>query len=385
MNGRLLPRRDFIRLSVMSGLGLTLSPRLLAQDAAEALYDRSVVIDGLGFPGGLDDSEGERLSKPELEDLRSSGLAATHLTIGEVGQMPGLEAFEAAILSADRWDRECERYPQLLTRIRQAEHIFEAHRSGRVGLIYGLQDGVAFADDLDRLPALRRAGVRVIQPTYNRRNLLGDGCMEPSDAGLSRTGVEAVARIQSLGITLDLSHCGRRTAADALQSARAPVSFTHTGCDALIAHPRHRTDAEMRAAADSGGIVGIYVMPYLAGGRQPTAANVIAHVEHAIDIAGEDHVAIGTDGFVSPTEVTEQFRRRFREITQRRKSLGIAAPGETEEGYLFAADLNTPRRLETLTRLLLSRGHSESRVEKLLGANLVRVFRDTWTPAGEPQ
>ncbi len=79
--------------------------------------------------------------------------------------------------------------------------------------------------------------MRVIQPTYNRRNLLGDGCMEPADAGLSRDGLAAIERMQSLGILVDLSHCGRRTAADAIAVARRPVAFTHTGCYALAEHP----------------------------------------------------------------------------------------------------------------------------------------------------
>jgi membrane dipeptidase len=135
--------------------------------------------------------------------------------------------------------------------------------------------------------------------------------------------------------------------------------------------------------AETGGVVGIFVMPYLAKGRQPTAADVIAHLEHALKVVGEDHVSIGTDGTVSPTELTDEFVERFRAITKERKDLGIAAPYETEEGYLFASDLNTPRRFETLAELLLSRGHSETRVEKILGANLLRVFEDSWglTPA----
>ena len=122
-------------------------------------------------------------------------------------------------------------------------------------------------------------------------------------------------------------------------------------------------------------------MPYLAKGRQPTAADVIAHLEHAIEVAGEDHVSLGTDGVISPTELTEAFRTQFREITRSRKEQGIAAPYETEEGYLFASDLNTPRRFETLVGLLLERGHSESRVEKILGGNLLRVFGEAWNAA----
>lgn len=373
-----LGRRQFMKMGVATGVAALAAPRwLLAADARD-VYRRGIIIDGLGFPGSPASEEGAPLTAEDLEHVRASGLTACHVTIGAVGSMPPLQAFEKIIRDADRWDREIESNAGILQRIRRAADLQAAKSSGRTGLIFGLQDGVAFEDDPARLMALHRAGVRVIQPTYNRRNLLGDGCMEPADAGLSRAGVEAVRQMCELGIAIDLSHCGRRTAADALSIATRPVSFTHTGCYALVEHPRHRTDGEMRAVAESGGTVGIYVMPYLAKGAQPAAADLIRHLEHALQVAGEDHVSVGTDGYVSPTILTDEIRQRFRESTLERKRLGIAAPYETEDGYLFANDLNTPRRLESLSEMLLDRGHSESRVEKLLGANLQRVFAEAW-------
>ena len=191
--------------------------------------------------------------------------------------------------------------------------------------------------------------------------------------------------MNELGIQVDLSHCGRKTAADAIGASSKPVSFNHSGCYALAEHPRHRTDAEIRAVADTGGVFGVFIMPYLSKGKQPTAADVIAHLEHAIDVAGEDHVALGTDGAISPQEITDEFKEAFRKNTRKRKELGIAAPFETEEGYLFASDLNTPRRFETLTAMLLERGHSETRIEKILGGNLLRLFSDTWISSQQAQ
>jgi membrane dipeptidase len=253
-----------------------------------------------------------------------------------------------------------------------------AKKAQRTGLIYGFQDAVAFETDLARLNDFERMGVRIIQPTYNRRNLLGDGCMEPADAGLSKAGTEAISRMNELGILVDLSHCGRRTAADAIKASKRPVAFTHTGCAALADHPRNRTDTELRAVADKGGVSGIYVMPYLNNGRQPTAENVIAHLEHAIKVAGEDHVSIGTDGGISPEVIDDAFRKNFADNVRARREAGIAAPGETEEGYLFANDLNTARRFETLASMLSNGGHTAGRIEKILGRNLLRVFSDVW-------
>jgi membrane dipeptidase len=119
-------------------------------------------------------------------------------------------------------------------------------------------------------------------------------------------------------------------------------------------------------------------MPYLRVGYQPTAADVIRHLEHAVDVAGEDHVAIGSDGGTSPEVVDDAFRKRFAEITRARVEAGIAAPGETETGYLFASDLNTARRLETLAGMLAERGWTDARIEKVLGLNFRRAFATAW-------
>jgi len=378
--GTSFSRRDFLLMTASAGAALgapallaTANPAIVGQ-----LYGRSVIIDGLGFPGGLNPDETAALSAAEVGHVRQSGLSAVHLTVGDVGTMPPLAAFEKVVRSIARWEAEIASHPETFAPVRTADDIRAARSAGKTGLCYGLQDGVSFEDDPKRLDTLAWLGVRVIQPTYNRRNLLGDGCMEPADAGLSRSGLEAIERMQSLGILVDLSHCGRRTAADAIAAARRPMAFTHTGCFALAEHPRHRSDAELKAVADTGGVIGIFIMPYLARGRQPAAADVIAHLEHAIDVAGEDHVAIGSDGNISPTELTDAYREQFRDITRKRRELGIAAPFETEDGYLFASDLNTPRRFETLANMLLDRGHSEARVEKILGGNLLRVFGEAW-------
>ncbi len=374
-----LTRRGLLGLSLTSGAMVFVAPRLFGDDLSVSLYANNIIIDGLGFPGGLSNDEEALLSPLELEQVTQSGLTAAHLTVGAVGTMPPLEAFEKIVRDIARWDQQIDDNPGVLSRVRQAGDIRSAKSAGTTGLVYGLQDGVSFEDDLDRLKTLHQLGIRVIQPTYNRRNLLGDGCMEPSDAGLSLAGMEAIERMNSLGIMVDMSHCGRRTTADAIAASSRPVSFTHTGCYALAEHPRHRTDEEIKAVADSGGVVGIFIMPYLARGEQPTAADVIAHIEHALQIAGEDHVSIGTDGTVSPTELSDEFIEQFRKTTAERKRLGIAAPFETETGYLFANDLNTPRRFETLSQLLLERGHSEDRVRKIMGANLMRVFSESWS------
>jgi membrane dipeptidase len=372
-----LSRRELLQGTLAGAAALALPLRASAATAWRGYAD-AIVIDGCAGPGSSASDFTRPLTDAEIEDVRRSGLTCLCVTAGGVAHESPDAAFVQAVSEISYWENEIDRHPDVLARIRSAADVDAAKRQGRTGLCYAFQDGISFQTDLARLEVFHRLGVRVIQPTYNRRNLLGDGSLEPDNAGLSRTGVESVERLNALGILVDLSHCGRKTAADALRVSTKPVVFSHTGCDAIAGHPRNRTDAELRAVADKGGVAGIYFMPYLRVGFQPTAADVIRHLEHAVNVAGEDHVSIGSDGGISAEVVDDAFREHFAEVTRARIEAGIAAPGETEKGYLFASDLNTPRRLETLAGQLATRGWSDARIEKVLGLNLQRVFAAAW-------
>jgi membrane dipeptidase len=378
-----LDRRRFIYLSTLVAAG-TAVPRVAGR--AEALaaakpgakwagYDKALVIDALGSPGGGE----EGLSPAEVADIRASGVTAVNLTVGALGS--GEDVFEQTFKTIGAWEREIDAHPDALMRIRSAADLEEAKKSKRLGIIYGFQDATPLGEDAARVELFSRFGVRIIQLTYNRRNLLGDGCLEPANAGLSRLGLQVVERMNQQGVLVDLSHCGHRTTLDGIQASKRPVAITHAGCAAVADLPRNKTDEELRQLAQKGGVIGIYFMPFLRTQGQPTAADLIRHLEHAVDVCGEDHVGLGTDGGVPGIELTPEFIQHHREDVQNRRRLGISAPGEVEDVYTFLPDLNTPRRFETLAGLLLQRGHSEARVEKILGGNFARLFREAWRPA----
>jgi len=366
-------RRSF--LSAGAALAAAPAARLFARTGSPP--SGGFVVDGCGGPGNPT-AEEEALSARSVADAKDSGITAVNLTVGPVGQRPALAAFEEVCRDLTRWEGEIDRYPDAFLRVRGPADLETARSSGRVGIIYGLQDGVSFHDDPSRLEVLHRFGIRIIQPTYNLHNMLGDGCLAPEAGGLSKEGQDAIRRMNALGILVDLSHCGRRTTADALAASRRPVAFTHTGCAAVADHPRNKTDEELKTLADKGGVAGIYFMPYLKPGFQPMAEDVVRHVEHAVKVAGEDHVGVGTDGAISAVELTPEYKARFERNIAMRKQAGIGAPGEVAGVYTFVPDLNTPRRIQKLGELLAARGHGASRVEKIMGGNFARLFKEAW-------
>jgi membrane dipeptidase len=213
---------------------------------------------------------------------------------------------------------------------------------------------------------------------YNRRNLMGDGCLEPNDGGLSTLGRELIGEINKLKILVDLSHAGTRTQAEGIATSKAPVAITHSGCRALVDVPRNTHDRELKALADRGGVVGIYIMPFLRASGQPHAEDVIRHLEHAVNVCGEDHVGLGTDGGISGIKLDEKYAEFQRKFFEERQKAGIAAPGEAADVVTLVPEYNDARRFVTLANDLSDRGWPAKRIEKILGTNFVRLFGEVW-------
>ena len=334
-------------------------------------YADAVVVDFLASPGYFNYPADPPLDATMVRNAMESGITGVNLTVS-AGD------FEATVAKIARWEAEIERYPDALQRVRSLAQLQEAKRTGRLGVIYGFQDAVPVDRDLDRLELFRNLGVKVIQLTYNVRNLVGDGCLEPSNAGLSNYGHELVRRMNELGMLVDLSHCGQRTTADAILASSAPVAISHSGCAAVEPHPRSKRDEELRSMADRGGVVGIYLMPFLTPGRAATTADVMAHIEHAIDVCGEDHVGIGSDLSVTPIDGSDDYWAKHREFVSRRVAQGIAAPAEDPDFLFTVPELNSSRRMDLIADALAARGHTSARIEKVLGANWVRLFGEVW-------
>ena len=308
--------------------------------------------------------------------MRASGLTAVNLTVSGVGSYA--KDYDTTVRNIGYWNAQIATHAGALLLVRSAADITEAKRSQRLGLIYGFQDATPIAEDLGRVDTFGELGVRIFQLTYNRRNLIGDGCLESGNAGLSKFGESYVERLNERKFLIDLSHGGERTTREAIGASKAPVAISHTGCAALAPLPRNKTDTELKLLADSGGVAGIYLMPFLRTAGQPTAQDLVRHIEHAVNVCGEDHVGIGTDGNISPVNFNAAFRKKFAAEVAERRAAGISAPGERPDVYTFLPDLNSPDRFAHIAGLLAERGFTEARVTKILGGNFARLFAAVW-------
>ena len=269
-----LQRRDFLRASVALGFTPGLFRTLAAAPAGTpswAPYEDAIVVDFLASPGYTNYPD-----KPPLDDVMVGNALASGITAVNITVSSGDFAPTASRIAG--WLATIDRFPDVFRQVRSVEQLRAAKRERRVGLVFGFQNTRPYEGDLDAVGVFDDFGVRVVQLTYNIRNLVGDGCLEPGNAGLSTYGRAVVERLNELGTLIDLSHCGKRTTAEGIRASTAPVAITHSGCNAVAPHPRSKDDEDLRAMADGGGVIGIYLMPFLTPGRVPTESDVVAHI-----------------------------------------------------------------------------------------------------------
>lgn len=322
------------------------------------------------------DTQPSEFSARVLRDARASGLTAVNVTLGYVAGDD--DPFEYTVRDIAQMDATIRRQAKDVCKILSAAEILRAQAESRIGLIYGFQNAVMLGNDAARVEIFANLGVRVIQLTYNPANALGDGSAEPQNRGLTPFGQEVVGQLNAHRLMVDLSHSGEQTCLEATRASARPVSINHTGCRALNDLPRNKTDEELRLVASRGGFIGIYFMPFLDPSGHATAEEVVAHIDHAVSVCGEDHVGIGTDGSTTPIDDLEVYKAALAREVAARRAAGIGAAGEGPDTFPFTVDLRGPNQFRKLAKRLQDRGYSSARIDKILGQNFLRFAKDVW-------
>jgi len=306
---------------------------------------------------------------PLVREMLASGTDSITVTLCDP-KAEGAEALELAVDGLMEYDRYLAAHPQLFVKATSVAQVDEARESGRMAVFYLFQNATQFDDDLDRVEMFQRLGLTSCQLTYNERNLVGVGCRaEGDDGGLTDFGRALVERMNDVGMLVDLSHANMPTMADAIAHSRAPVIISHTGCDAVHPHLRNTTDANLRLLAEHGGVVGVcQLRPFLTLKKQDNLHAYFDHIDHAVRVAGIDHVCIGSDRDHRVIEMSPEY------IAELRAEEGSQVTN-SELPY-FIDELNGPRRMEVVWDGLAARGYSEDRIEQIMGRNLYRLYAE---------
>ena len=364
---------SFNRRSLLAGAAAfaAAGPAFAAEDATSAFFRRAMVINGNLVPNIMDDRE--RLSPETVALVKSTGLTACKVSMGGSGS-----PYAATIAELGAYDKAIALMPELWMQIRTVRDLDTAERTGRCGIIYSFESIEMHEGKLERIEEFAGRGVRVMQLSYNLPSPFASGVMSPQPSqGLTDLGRPAVAKMNQLGVSIDISHLDEQSTFGVFEASKKPVAVTHAGCAGVHVNPRNKSDALLKKLADQGGVIGIFELSYLNGGAtQPTIDDYMAHMAHALKVCGEDHVGIGSDALMTAFDTTPENMAAWNAETKRRKEAGIAAPGEGPPP--FVDGLNRPDRCAVIADELKKRGYRERTIEKILGLNFRRWFQETW-------
>ena len=269
-----------------------------------------------------------------------------------------------------------------LVPVLKAADVERVHASGKHGLIFDFQNTTPFGDDPSRVALFYNLGVRMVQLTYNLQNLVGDGCTETYQGGLTYFGREIVGALNELGILVDVSHCSEQVGWDALEASSAPIVVSHSAAKTVAHHDRGKSDELAKAIADRGGYFGVAVIPgFISDQPNVTLDTFCRHIEHLARTIGIDHVGIGTDKAGPPSARTGSLIEFPRAMPARRGAATFDWVGFRLEEHRLTSDyaiegFETFVDWPNVTQALARWGFNEEELRKLLGLNFLRVFRE---------
>jgi len=354
----MLNRREF---TMGAAAAVTIGGSTLNALAAGSPTQNALIIDAMG-------EIREVYTDSLCREMIDSGINSVTVTLCDPKSFEA-EAYAWAIEGVLEYDRLIIGESEFWMKATSVADIQKARDAGKIALFYLFQNSTQFGKDVNNVDVFYGLGVRSSQITYNYQNWAGAGCNELSGSGLTVFGHELVEKLNDVGMLIDLSHASMRTMADTIAESSAPVIVSHSCCKALFEHNRNTTDENLRAIADKGGLFGVTQMrPFMTRQIDDAVHFYYQHIEHAINVAGIDHVCIGSDRDHRRLTMTEGY------LAELKREEG--ANFDRAEWPLYFEELNGPRRMETIWDGLARRGMREEDLEKLFGQNLLRLYSE---------
>lgn len=342
----------------------------LDEERAAHLHENSIIIDGLEYTPDVGDAE------YYYNLVKAGGITASNVTVVPDTPQTPLEAIKRLKPWYDLFEKHSDKFMLVTT----GSDIEKAKREGKLGIIMGTQNPDILGDDLSLLPVWKRLGLRIIQLSYYGQNLLGEGGYERTNSGLSNFGIEVVKEMNRLGLVVDVSHCGDQVVMDAIRYSKDPILVTHANPRGLVDHFRNKTDEQIKALADKGGVIGLitgYALSEVRKGVPPTLDDFVDMIDYVVKLVGADHVGYGFD--CSPFLSKEEFEDWMRCYP------GIVGPPPFTDRawaerspFVNAEGGNDLSRVPEITRGLVAHSYSDQDIQKILGLNFLRVFKQVW-------
>lgn len=301
---------------------------------------------------------GDESFLPQLERYRAAGVDVCSLNIGF-----DVTPWEQATLVAATYRNFVRRHSDRYLLIDGLADIAVARGSGRLGVMFDLEGGVALHEELGMVEVYHRLGVRWMLFAYNKNNALGGGC-DDNDQGLTPFGRRVLNEMREVGMVVCCSHTGERTALEIMDRAQMPVIFSHSNPRALRNHYRNISDRLIQACAATGGVISVVGIGDFLGDNDNRSETLVRHIDYLVQLVGPDHVGIGLDYVFDEQELIDFLRNNPHTFPPEKYSAGIK--------------MVQPEQIPEIVGLLLARGYRSEDIGKILGANHLRVAQAVW-------
>lgn len=246
------------------------------------------------------------------------------------------------------------------------EDVKTARKTGKLGVLLHFEGTRCYERNLDMVEVFYKLGIRHNLLTFNNANSAGSGAMDENDGGLTGFGKNIIRKMEQVGMLLDLSHVGRKTAMDAIDAVTGPCVYSHSNVNTIFPHPRNITDEEIRGCAETGGLVGIPSSSMYHGDPDCKPETLFKHLDYIVQLVGSDHAALGLDCIFDPKPLNEWMRARPEEWP------------DTKDSEWNGISTAMPEDVLTLTSIMLDAGYTDQDVKNILGDNYVRVCSEVW-------
>lgn len=322
---------------------------------------RRVIIDGLQYC---------TWSEAVFRQMRAGGVTAVHATIAYH------ETFREMAGNLARWNRRFERHADLIFPGRTGEDVRRAQREGRTTVFFGFQNPSPIEDDIGLVEVCHGLGVRFMQLSYNNQSLLATGWCEAEDTGITRMGRAVIGEMNRVGLAVDMSHSAERSTLEAIELSSRPIAVTHANPSAWHPVKRNKSEAVLRALAQSGGMLGFSLYPnHLAGGSQCTLDDFCTMVARTAEITGTACLGIGSDLCQDQPPAVLDWMRSGRWSCDDGAAAGTGFPPQPA---WFRSNLDFGNLATGLGRA----GFSPGEVDAILGLNWLAFFDRSFGPTG---
>lgn len=311
----------------------------------------------------------EGLARSGLTAVFDNGMDGTCCISSDAGWKYTDVLFDLGVRMADLAHQD------FVVKAETVRDIRDAHESGRVAHVFGLEAATMIENEVDRLDVLYGFGVRQIGIAYSEANTLGSGLKERGDGGLTYFGERAVERMNKLGLAIDVSHSGDRTAMDVIEKSTKPIFITHCGSREVWPTNRMKPDAVIKACAERGGVLGLEAAPHTTLSREHprhTLESVMDHFTHCVELIGIEHVTFGPDTlFGDHVGLHDAFAAQL--------SIGSAHGGVEFPKVEYVDGLENPAEcFHNIIGWLVAHGYSDDEIRAVIGGNTLRVLEEVW-------